>query len=155
MRKHVQISMDEFKARLEAQDVPSEHFAFRCPHCGHIQSPASLVQYMEGKDAGNTAYCCCEGRFNSGGPGCDWTLGGMLRIHTLEVITDDGHVVPVFEPATPEEALALMSTTVGNIKKCRVCGCDDFHACPGGCSWVEPGLCSACAGDEAWGCAWI
>jgi hypothetical protein len=27
---------------------------------------------------------------------------------------------------------------------CRQCGCWDEHACPGGCYWVEPGLCSAC-----------
>lgn len=29
---------------------------------------------------------------------------------------------------------------------CRVCGCSDDDACPGGCYWVEPDLCSACAG---------
>lgn len=28
--------------------------------------------------------------------------------------------------------------------KCSVCGCTDDHACPGGCYWVEPGLCSRC-----------
>lgn len=28
--------------------------------------------------------------------------------------------------------------------RCEVCGCTDLHACPGGCSWVRPGLCSAC-----------
>lgn len=27
---------------------------------------------------------------------------------------------------------------------CRVCGCTDGRACPGGCYWVEPDLCSAC-----------
>jgi acetyl esterase len=27
---------------------------------------------------------------------------------------------------------------------CRNCGCTDSHACAGGCSWTEPGLCSAC-----------
>lgn len=30
------------------------------------------------------------------------------------------------------------------IRRCRVCGCDDEHACPGGCWWVEDDLCSAC-----------
>jgi hypothetical protein len=30
------------------------------------------------------------------------------------------------------------------LSKCRVCGCDDLHACPGGCHWVEPDLCSNC-----------
>lgn len=29
---------------------------------------------------------------------------------------------------------------------CRVCGCTDEHACPGGCYWVEVDLCSVCAG---------
>lgn len=28
---------------------------------------------------------------------------------------------------------------------CRVCGCTQNNACPGGCYWVEPDLCSACA----------
>lgn len=30
------------------------------------------------------------------------------------------------------------------IPVCRLCGCDDLHACPGGCWWVGPDLCSAC-----------
>lgn len=30
---------------------------------------------------------------------------------------------------------------------CRVCGCSWFKACPVGCSWAEPNLCSACAGE--------
>jgi len=33
-------------------------------------------------------------------------------------------------------------------RKCRVCGCTDNRACPGGCYWVEEDLCSACAGKE-------
>lgn len=28
--------------------------------------------------------------------------------------------------------------------RCRGCGCTDLFACPGGCDWVEPDLCSAC-----------
>ena len=28
---------------------------------------------------------------------------------------------------------------------CTECGCTDGHACPGGCCWIEPGLCSRCA----------
>lgn len=35
-------------------------------------------------------------------------------------------------------------------KKCRVCGCTDIEACPGGCYWVEDDLCSECVetGEE-------
>lgn len=32
------------------------------------------------------------------------------------------------------------------VRACRVCGCTDDRACPGGCYWVEPDLCSQCAG---------
>lgn len=28
---------------------------------------------------------------------------------------------------------------------CRVCGCTQDNACKGGCSWIEPDLCSSCA----------
>lgn len=28
---------------------------------------------------------------------------------------------------------------------CRVCGCTQYNACPGGCFWVEDDLCSRCA----------
>lgn len=35
----------------------------------------------------------------------------------------------------PDEALRV----------CRVCGCSEFNACPGGCALVEEDLCSACA----------
>ncbi len=31
---------------------------------------------------------------------------------------------------------------------CRVCGCTDDNACLGGCWWIEPDLCSACADSE-------
>jgi len=29
--------------------------------------------------------------------------------------------------------------------ECEICGCTEEEACPGGCWWVAPGLCSACA----------
>jgi hypothetical protein len=32
---------------------------------------------------------------------------------------------------------------------CRVCGCSDQDACPGGCRWVMPDLCSQCSPSEA------
>lgn len=30
-------------------------------------------------------------------------------------------------------------------RACRVCGCTETAPCAGGCAWVEPDLCSACA----------
>lgn len=32
----------------------------------------------------------------------------------------------------------------GEGPECRVCGCTELNACPGGCSWVEEDLCSRC-----------
>ena len=149
-----QISMKEFLSRLQAQGVPPEHYAYKCVRCGHVQSAASLARYISAGAAINAAYSSCEGRFTKG-IGCDWTLGGLFQIHKLEVLAEDDVVVgmlrtvPVFEPASPEEAQALMAKIVGNIRKCRVCGCDDFPPCPDGCYWVESDLCSACQGKEA------
>lgn len=31
--------------------------------------------------------------------------------------------------------------------QCRECGCTENFACPEGCSWAAPHLCSACADD--------
>lgn len=31
---------------------------------------------------------------------------------------------------------------------CRVCGCSEFNACPGGCIWATPDLCSRCVSNE-------
>jgi hypothetical protein len=31
------------------------------------------------------------------------------------------------------------------VRQCRVCGCTDDQACPGGCHWVAKNLCSECA----------
>lgn len=31
------------------------------------------------------------------------------------------------------------------IRKCKICGCTDDVACPGGCRWIEIDLCSKCA----------
>lgn len=29
-------------------------------------------------------------------------------------------------------------------RRCRMCGCTDDRACPGGCWWTEADLCSSC-----------
>ncbi len=30
-------------------------------------------------------------------------------------------------------------------RSCKVCGCTEERACPGGCCWIGPRLCSACS----------
>lgn len=51
---------------------------------------------------------------------------------------------------TPElklarDALGATSLLYRKLKTCRGCGCTDARACPGGCSWAQPGLCTVCA----------
>ncbi|HWA39819.1 MAG TPA: hypothetical protein VG873_18345 [Burkholderiales bacterium] len=41
------------------------------------------------------------------------------------------------------QRLQLLEAFAGD--ECEICGCTDDCACPGGCSWVAPGLCSSCA----------
>lgn len=38
-------------------------------------------------------------------------------------------------------------STVDTEPVCKVRGCTERNACPGGCWWVEENLCSACVGE--------
>lgn len=40
---------------------------------------------------------------------------------------------------------ALESWFVAERQQCKVCGCTEDRACPGGCYWAEDNLCSKCA----------
>jgi hypothetical protein len=119
------ISHDEFLGRIKVQGVSSKHIALVCPICGTVQSMASLIKVGAKPETVEGFFgFSCEGRFSRAGPwpaesnktdaakkrrlvrGCDWTLGGLLRLHRLEV-TVDGGVRPCFELATPEQALEL------------------------------------------------
>lgn len=33
--------------------------------------------------------------------------------------------------------------------RCRICGCTNDNACPEGCHWIEPDLCSSCAAENS------
>jgi hypothetical protein len=125
------ISHAEFVRRLELQGMSREHLAMVCPICGTIQSMASLIKAGAAPEKVAEYFgSSCEGRFSRAGPwlsesattekakqrrlvrSCDWTLGGLLHLHRLEVMTGDGPR-PCFELATPEQAReleALMAT---------------------------------------------
>lgn len=51
----------------------------------------------------------------------------------------------------PDGGVTLVAVVLGEVQRCRVCGCTDDQACPGGCSWVEPDLCSRCAPESPHG----
>lgn len=47
---------------------------------------------------------------------------------------------------TARKAKLPMSSRTANRRPlvCLGCGCTDEAACPGGCHWVQPGICSSC-----------
>ncbi|ARM12090.1 MULTISPECIES: VVA0879 family protein [Rhizobium] len=113
------ISIEEFHGELRAQGVSGkQHLAFRCPMCATIQSAASLIKAGAGENFEQVEKFLgfsCVGRFTGAGSPrkapdgqpCNWTLGGFLRLHKLEVIDADGKAYARFEIATADEASAL------------------------------------------------
>jgi hypothetical protein len=80
----------------------ARHWAFKCVACGHVQTAAGIAERcnVDLERAAAGVYVSCEGRL--GGAGCDWTLGGLFRTHTLEVLDPETQVfTPVFEFADP------------------------------------------------------
>lgn len=81
---------------------------FRCVNCGHVQSHAAVkARDLTIGDTSNWIYFSCEGRMHKG-HGCDWTLGGLFRIHKRVVVHDDGEESPVFLFAAEESMDALI-----------------------------------------------
>ena len=120
------LTLEGFHAALEAQGVPKQHFAVRCPACNTVQSLADLETalavadrkalgryFHDGEADPRRAFgFSCVGRYACGEKpprGCDWTLGGFLKIHRLVIKFPDGQEFPAFEPATPEEARDRMN----------------------------------------------
>lgn len=112
------IPLAQFRAELVAQGVGShEDAAFVCPMCGTVQSSRDLIAAGAGKDFDSVERYLgfsCVGRFTGAkaprnkqdDKPCNWTLGGLFRLHQLEVVTEDGERHPRFELATPEQSQA-------------------------------------------------
>lgn len=104
------MTLAEFHASMKSQGVPIGSVTFRCPMCGTLQSANALIAAGAGetlKDVEGYLGFSCVGRWtgqgahldsNPPGHGCDWTLGGLMKIHELEVIDDDGNRQPRFMP---------------------------------------------------------
>ncbi len=117
------ISKLELMNLFAEQDVPKLDRAVKCCMCGTVQSARSFINIdVDSEDAFRYLGNACIGRFmGAGSPRatpdgkpCNWTLGGLFRTHTLEVEMEDGKCIPVFEPATREEAQALMQENHAN-----------------------------------------
>jgi hypothetical protein len=120
----ITLKLDAFQAALLAQDVPRDHMAVICPMCKTPQSAFDLIRAGAGatmEEVEGQRGFSCVGRFTGGkgprrepdGNPCDWTLGGFLKLHELEVERADGTREPFFMPASPEQAQQLMR---GNLR---------------------------------------
>ena len=96
--------------------------ASKCPICCTVQSGADLIAVgarVEFDAVQHYLGFSCIGRLTGAdghvkgappGKSCNWTLGGLLQMHELEVITENGERHPHFEPASPTEAQAHQQT---------------------------------------------
>lgn len=121
------LSVEEFHHELKAQGTSGrEHLAFICPMCGTVQSEKSLIDAGAGEDfdaVERFLAFSCVGRWRGDGSPrntrdgkpCNWTLGGLFRTHTLEVLTEEGEAHPRFEPATAAQARELEASPIPTI----------------------------------------
>lgn len=111
-----QMTIPEFHAALKAQDIGHHsHCAFVCPICETVQSGADWMR-ATGKTfeeiEPKVGFSCIGRGTGAGehkrgtkpGKGCNWTLGGLLRLHVLEVVDAAGKAHPMFRLASPEQA---------------------------------------------------
>lgn len=118
------ITVQQLHEEMRAQGVAArENIAFVCPMCGTVQSGRSLMDAGAGatfEEVEPKLGYSCVGRWTGAGAPrnkpdgkpCNWTLGGLFKVHKLEVTTPDGVANPLFELATPEQAIALQNEQV-------------------------------------------
>jgi hypothetical protein len=49
--------------------------------------------------------------------------------------------------ASQRARLAELGVEIAAEAPCRECGCSDLLACPQGCGWAQPDLCTVCAAE--------
>lgn len=91
-----QIPFEEWKEKaIELYGKDRNQWKFKCPSCGGIQTCQDFIDHKI-EEPDTKFHFSCIGRWVKG-RGCDWTLGGLFRIHKLEVIDPEGNKHSVFE----------------------------------------------------------
>ena len=114
--KREEITVAKFRDRCRAQGVSSSnHVALICPACGTVQSIMDHIKAGATPEEAERSigFSCVGRRMGAGSPRrkpdgkpCNWSLGGLLQIHELTVVTKDGEKHPRFSFATPKQAQA-------------------------------------------------
>jgi hypothetical protein len=122
MSTRKQIKVIDFIAEAKRRfGEDPKHWKFECPMCGTAQSAADLLatgKFVPGSGEVNKYLgFSCIGRFTGQGDagiaaknkgenwdkGCNWTLGGLLRLHAVELVDDAGETHPHFDLAPAAE----------------------------------------------------
>lgn len=69
----------------------------------------------------------------------------MAELEIGAALRDEAfNALPLIQEHHPQaiHGVPLLPSLIGGV--CRECGCTENDACPGGCGWAEPDLCTAC-----------
>lgn len=93
--KRIKIGAFLEKAKKINEDFKKVNFI--CVRCKQKQCVNDFLNAGISKEVteGQIGFSCI-GR-SVEGIGCDWSLGGLFSIHTLEIESDDGKIHPSFE----------------------------------------------------------
>lgn len=119
------MTLDDFQAECMERFPSSLQTAVKCPMCETIQTAQDFINAGQGHsfdDVQGLLGFSCIGRYTGAGTPrakpdgkpCNWTLGGLFRMHKLEVVTPDGKAHPHFELATKAEAEAHRAAQAAN-----------------------------------------
>lgn len=99
------IDYEEFITRCKNQNEDILKVVFVCPKCETPQTGNDLIEVGAGNNLedieGYLGYSCL-GRFDDS-KGCNWSLGGLFKIHELEINIDEKTKREIFRFASNEE----------------------------------------------------
>ena len=120
-------TIEEAKTLIESlmklQEDNTSNYVFPCPRCGYDRMDRNPVRNALSRRV--NVYIC-----NS----CGMEEALLDAAGKDPLPLNEWAMVQGFDSEDDESEQA-----------CRVCGCTWYHACEGGCYWVEDDLCSKCA----------
>jgi ParB/RepB/Spo0J family partition protein len=103
---------------------------------------------MVGELAEEAMAACPEPKSWGGEPGPKAKAAARAKAPGVDKAMDKAPRKGKAKGATPVAAKKAKAKKGAPETACRRCGCTDSMACPGGCSWAEPDLCSTCKARE-------